>query len=97
MKTNRTKEKLNELHVNGVGKLLFVSVAAWLAGKAISMRIRASKREALALARAMIASKKFQQEISKPGATVDSVMRVMSDKTRSAREFEACFGQRWPL
>lgn len=97
MKRENTQQSLNELHVNGVGKLLFVSVAAWLAGKAISMRIRASKQEALALARAMIASKRFQQEISKPGATVDSVMRVMGDKTRSAKEFEACFGQRWPL
>jgi hypothetical protein len=90
-------QQLNELHVNGVGKLLFVSVAAWLAGKAISMRIRASKQEALALAKAMIASKRFQQEISKPGATVDSVMKVLGDKTKSAREFEDTFNMRWPL
>jgi hypothetical protein len=90
-------QQLNELHVNGVGKLLFVSVAAWLAGKAVSMRIRASKQEALALAKAMIASKRFQQEISKPGATVDSVMKVLGDKTKSAREFEDTFNMRWPL
>jgi len=89
--------RLNELHINGVGKLLFVAVAAWLAGKAISLRVRASKLEALALARAMVSSKKFQQEISKPGADVESVMTALNAKTRSAAEFERCFGVRWPL
>ena len=90
-------QRLDELHVNGVGKVLFVAVAAWLAGKAISMRVRASKLEALALARAMVASKRFQDEISKPGASVDRVMKLLADKTRSAKEFEAAFGTRWPL
>ena len=89
--------RLNELHVNGVGKVLFAGVAAWLAGHAISLRIRASKLEALALARAMVASKRFQQELAKPGATIEQVMRALGDKTRSAREFEDTFEQRWPL
>lgn len=88
---------LNELHVNGVGKVLFAAVAAWLAGHAVSLRIRASKLEAIALARAMVASKRFQQELAKPGATIEQVMRVLGDKTRSAREFEEVFDQRWPL
>lgn len=89
--------RLDELHVNGVGKVLFAGVAAWLAGHAISLRIRASKLEALALARAMVASKRFQQELAKPGATIEQVMRALGDKTRSAREFEDTFEQRWPL
>lgn len=89
--------QLNELHVNGVGKVLFAAVAAWLAGHAVSLRIRASKLEAIALARAMVASKRFQQELAKPGATIESVMQVLGDKTKSAREFETAFGMRWPL
>ncbi len=88
---------LNELHVNGMGKVLFASIAAWIAGKAISLRIRASKLEALALAQAMASSKRFQVELAKPGATIDSVMKLLADKTRSAKEFEETFGQRWPL
>lgn len=89
--------RLVELHVNGVGKVLFAAVAAWLAGHAISLRIRASKLEALALARAMVASKRFQQELAKPGATIESVMQVLGDKMRTAKEFEATFGERWPV
>lgn len=89
--------QLNELHVNGVGKVLFAAVAAWLAGHAVSLRIRASKLEAIALARAMVASKRFQQELAKPGATIEAVMHALADKTRSAKEFETAFDVRWPL
>ena len=88
---------LNELGLNLLGKVLVTSIAAWLVGKATNLKIRGSQEEVQIIANAMMASKEFQNELSRPGATVDSVMNKLGLKHASAREFERILGVPFPL
>lgn len=91
------KKPLNELHLNLVGKLMFTAIGAWLVGRACGVKIRGSEKEIEAVTNAMMASRRFQDELSRPGATVDSVMNKLGLKHASAREFENILGVSWPL
>jgi hypothetical protein len=88
---------INELRLNLLGKILFASVGAWLVGKAINLKIRGNPDEIKAVADAMMASRTFQEELGRSGATVDSVMNKLNLKHASAREFERVLGIKWPL
>lgn len=89
--------QLNELRVNLLGKILFASMAAWIVGKATNMKIRGTPDEVKAVANAMMASRRFQEELNRSGATVESVMNKLGLKHASAREFERVLGVPWPL
>jgi len=88
---------LNELRLNLLGKIFFAAVGSWLVGKATNMKIRGTPEEVQAVANAMKASKVFQEELERPGATVESVMQKLGLKHASAREFERILGVPWPL
>jgi nitrate reductase beta subunit len=88
---------LNELRLNLLGKIFFAAVAAWLVGKAVNLKIRGTPEEVEAVANAMLASRKFQEELNRQGATVESVMQKLGLKHASAREFERILGVPWPL
>lgn len=89
--------QLNELKINLLGKLFLTSVAAWVLGRAVNLKIRGTPHEVQAVANAMMASRRFQEELNRPGATVESVMQKLNLKHASAREFERILGMRWPL
>ena len=72
-------------------------LAAWLVGKATNIKIRGSSEEVSAVANAMLASKRFQEELSKPGASIESVMSKLNLKHASAKQFETILGVPWPL
>jgi hypothetical protein len=91
------KKVLNELHVGLLGKIFFAACGAWLVGKATNLKFRGTPSDIQAVTNAMLASKKFQEELRKPGATVQSVMDKLNLKHASAREFEAKLGIPWPL
>lgn len=61
------------------------------------MKIRGTPEEVQAVANAMIASKRFQDELSRNGATVESVMQKLGLKHAAAREFERILNVPWPL
>lgn len=88
---------LNELKLNLLGKIFFVTAAAWLVGRAVNMKIRGTPDEVQAVANAMMASRRFQDELNRPGATIESVMQKLNLKHASAREFERILGVPWPL
>lgn len=88
---------INELRLNLLGKIFFAACGAWLVGKATNLKIRGSQEEIQAVASAMMASRRFQEELSRPGATVESVMQQLGLKHASAREFERILGVPWPL
>jgi hypothetical protein len=88
---------INELHVNLLGKIFLASVAAWLVGKVTNIKLRGSKAEIDAVAVALVNSKRFQDEMSRPGATVQSVMQKLGMKQLSAREFERVTGLPFPM
>jgi hypothetical protein len=92
-----TKGPLNELQLNLLGKLFFTAVGAWLVGKATNVKIRGEHDEVQAVANALMASRKFQEELRRPGATVESVINRLGLKNASAYEFERLTGVRWPL
>ncbi len=91
------KQPINELQVSLFGKLLFGTLAAWLVGKYVSTKIRGSQEQVTAVANALAASRRFQDEMSRPGATVDSVVNKLGVKHMSASQFERTFGIPWPL
>lgn len=83
--------------MNLIGKIFFASVAAWLLGKMVNVKVKGTPEEVDAVARAMLNSKRFQDELNRPGATVDSVLHKLNLKNASAREFERILGIPWPL
>lgn len=91
------QEPLNELRLNLLGKIFFAAVGAWLVGKATNLKIRGTPAEVKAVADAMMASRRFQEELDRPGATVESVMQRLGLKHASAREFEAILGVPFPI
>jgi hypothetical protein len=92
-----TKQPLNELHLNLLGKIFLTSVGAWLVGKATNLKIRGTREEVQAVANAMQASKRFQDELSRPGASIESVMNKLNLKHATARDFERILGIKFPL
>lgn len=90
------RRNLDELHVNFSGKLLLATIAAALVGKAVSTKIVGTKRELDTISKAIVASRAFQEELNKPGATVDSVVEKLRIKHLTASEFESLFRLPWP-
>lgn len=91
------KNQLNELHLNLLGKIFFTACAAWLVGRATNLVLRGTQQEINAVANAMTASRRFQDELKRPGATVETVMDKLGLKHATAREFERILGVPWPL
>jgi len=92
-----TKVSINELKLNLLGKIFFTAAAAWLVGRAINLKIRGTPAEVQAVSSALMASRRFQQELNRSGATVETVMQKLNLKHASAREFERILGVPWPL
>lgn len=91
------KEIIKEFKLNLMGKLFFAAAGAWLVGKLTNVKIRGSEEEVSAVADAMLSSKRFQEELNKPGASVESVVAKLNLKHASAKEFERILGVPWPL
>lgn len=92
-----TKKPLQERQLNLLGKLFVTAVGAWLVGKMTNTKVRGSQDEVSAVANAMMASKRFQDELRSPGASVESVMQKLGLKHATAKEFERILGIPFPL
>lgn len=91
---------LNEGSLSTTGKIFFAAVAAYLAGKVGSgafLKLKGKPDELRAIADAIVASKAFQDELKRPGATIDSVIEKMNLKNITAAKFKQITGQAWPL
>ena len=98
MESDEKLEDLNEgYYLNLTGKLLLASLGAWLVGKVVNTKIRGNQDEMSAVANALMASRRFQDELHRPGATVQSVIDKLRVKQMSASEFERVLGVKWPL
>lgn len=91
------KEPINELRVNLLGKVFFATLGAWLVGKYVNTKLRGSQSEIEAVGNVLAASRRFQDELNRPGATVESVVQKLGIKHMSASEFERVLGVPWPL
>jgi hypothetical protein len=83
--------------ITTVGKIFLAGIAAAILGKASNMRVRGTPDEIAALKDALLASREFQEELRRPGATVQSIMDRLHLKNVSAEEFEKRLGVPWPL
>lgn len=95
----QTPNRLDERHywsLSTSGKLLVAGIAAWLMGQRTRLKIRGSRQEVERLASALVASRRFQDELSRPGATAESVIQKLGLKNASVRDFEALTGIPWP-
>lgn len=98
MESTPNDEALNEGgYLNLTGKIFLASLGAWLVGKVINTKLRGNRDEIQAVSNALMASKKFQDELKRPGASVESVIEKLRIKQMSASEFERVLGVRWPL
>ena len=60
-------------------------------------KVKGTPRQIDAIAEVLRSSKRFQDELHKPGATVDSVIEKLGLKNASAAQFEKVLGIKWPL
>lgn len=97
MDTRDPKQLLEGGYLNLTGKILFASMGAWLVGKLVNMKMRGTRAEVNTVANALMASKRFQDELNRTGATVESVFEKLRIKNMSAAEFERTMGVPWPL
>jgi hypothetical protein len=94
---NDKKLVTEDLYLNFNGKLMLAALGAWIVGKVVNTKLRGNRDEVTAVANALSASKRFQDELRKPGASVESVAEKLRIKQMSASEFERVLGVRWPL
>jgi hypothetical protein len=95
-------EELQESYygLSTTGKIFFAAVAAYLAGNVGSgafLKLRGKPDELRAVGDALVASKAFQDELKRPGATIDSVIEKMNVKNMTAARFKQITGRAWPL
>lgn len=95
--TSDPKELLEGGYLNLTGKILLASLGAWLVGKVVNVKLRGNQDEVTAVTNALMASRRFQEELRRPGATVQSVIEKLHIKQMSAYEFERTLGVPWPL
>jgi hypothetical protein len=94
--SDEKRQPINELHLNLLGKLFLASTAAWLVGRATNVKIRGTQAEINTVAQALLASKRFQEELARPGATVESVMQKLGVKNMTTHQFQNTFGIPFP-
>lgn len=85
------------MYLDITGKIFLASLGAWMVGKVVNTNIRGTSSEIKAVSNALMSSRRFQDELHRPGATVDSVIEKLRIKQMSASEFERVLGIRWPL
>lgn len=89
---------LNNYKMTTVGKLFFASLLTSMAtGQKSPFKVTGDPHKIEILSKAVQSSKRFQDELKRPGATVDSVIRQMDIKNMDAKTFEKVFGVRFPL
>jgi hypothetical protein len=73
------------------------SIKALLAGKDIKTKIQCNENEMKAIASAVAATKRLQEEINRFDASLDSVMKALEEKKKSSAEFKKILGVEWPI
>lgn len=91
-------EDVNEtLRISTVGKLFLAGLAGYVLGRRTNLRVKGTAEELEAVKNALLASRRFREEMMKPGATVDGVIEKLQLKKATAADFERILGIPWPL
>ena len=77
---------------------LFEAIASWLVdSKTIEVNLVGTPDQIVVVRKAMIESKKFQDELSNPNSTIDLISERLNSKLMAAHSFESTFGTQWLL
>lgn len=87
------------LEFNLTGKIFLASVAGYLGVKALDKFLEStdSGAEPSPLAKALMSSPLFREELSRPGATAAGVIEKLGIGRMTPAEFERVLGVPWPL
>ena len=102
---------LNEGWLSWAGKIFFTGVATYLAGVAMEklgagdkkslpklpFKIKGTPEQIQAVTGMLLASRRFQEELSKPNATIDGVINKLNIKNMTAEKFKQTTGKNWPF
>lgn len=102
-----TEEFLREIKLSWAGKLFFAGAAAYIMGGAMKggaqkkvklpIKVRGTPQQMRAVMDAVISSKEFQRELSRSGATIDSVIQKLRLRNMTKNRFRQLTGKSWPL
>lgn len=96
------KKTIKEYKLSWAGKLFFAAAAGYILSNSstptnIPIKIRGSKEQMKTIINAIVSSKKFQQELKKPGATVESVIDKLRIRNISKQQYKNLTGLNWPI
>lgn len=97
MPLSEGKTLLVERQLTTMSKILLFIVGAWLVGKFFKLKVRGSQQQISTLASAMLSSKRFQDELKRPGVSLNSVLEKLKVKNMDADKFQKTFGIKWPV
>lgn len=95
--SNKKSVLTEDLYFNTTGKIFLASLGAWMVGKYVNTKLKGNRNEVTAVADALLSSRRFQDELNRPGASVESVVEKLRVKEMSASTFERVFGVKWPM
>lgn len=88
---------MSNYKLSATGKLFFASLVAYLAGAKSVVKLKATPEQIKAISDAIVASREFQDEVKRDGATIESVIEKMRIKNLTAADFKRITGFPWPL
>jgi hypothetical protein len=87
-----------QLEMNPVSKMFFGNILAWMTkGAPLYWKLRGTPKEIEVFVKVLKTSKQFQEELVNPGATIDSVMEILNQRSAAKAEFKQVTGKEWPL
>jgi len=96
--SKKSRISLNDIRNFEVSRKLFENVAAWLQQKPQDeLEFLGTKEQILIVKEAIIASKRFQDELTNPDSTLLTVEAALHKKHQSAEKFKNVFNLVWPL
>jgi len=87
----------DSFRLSTVGKMFLAGMAGYVLGQQTGLKVRGTPEEVDAIKNALMASRRFREELSVPGASVETVIQKLKLKHASAREFERVLKVPWPL
>jgi hypothetical protein len=83
--------------MTGVNKLFYAACAAWALGRKVDVRVMGDAREMKALSEALRTTNELREEITRDGATVESIVEKVERKREAIQEFQKVCGINWPV
>jgi hypothetical protein len=82
-----------------VGKLFFANLISFINndGHKFIWKLKGDPEKIQAFTKVIVAIKDYQTETKKPDTTIDKITKKMQAKNQAIQEFEAIFGQKWPM